>query len=188
LFDEEDEILPEESEQPKKRRKKREPVKKEWTATEINDTMRYVIVMYDPHSPVTRAERDISRRREEAAKIALFPDEHREAMFDCTYPLLVPLVLGYLRHFAKAREYAAIIATEMKYWEAIDGIMQPVKGKGDHDRLKAIELKSKLAVEADLDLVRLEGYEMKFYGGDELLHDRAKKRLTPEGMAKLKTA
>lgn len=155
--------------------------------SEIEAICRYVILMYDPQSPLIKLERDLNSRKYQAAQLSNLKSdpEYLSKVYSCEHPLVAPIAIGYLRFFAKSREYAAIVATEAKYWESITGIMTPVDGKSDKDRLQAIQVKSALSDEIDKDLKRLVDYESKYYAGDESLEIAVRQKMTPEGMAKM---
>lgn len=163
-------------------------IQEEFTNSEIENICRYIIMMYDPKSPLVKNERDLTSRKVKAAELSNLGTDQELLIriYSCEHPLIVPISVGYLRFYAKSREYAAIVATEAKYWESIAGIMTPVDGKSDKDRLQAIQVKSALSDEVEKDILRLADYESKYFGLDELLEEATKKqRISPESIAGL---
>ena len=154
---------------------------------EAENILRYIIVMYDPKSPVTRAEKDLMKRKELAATVSGLKDtdDYLEQIFSCSHPLIVPLAVSYLMDFVKSKEWAAICAFESTFWESIKKLMEPINGKDSKAELESVEKKSKIKNEVDADILRLEQYYLKFFGDDKALEEKAKPKLTPEGMAKM---
>lgn len=168
-----------------------EIVMPEWTSDGLLDSIiRYTIMVYDPKSPLVMAERDLNYRKGIAAEFAGFDINNEETMnliYSCTYPLLVDYTVKYLIRFIKSKEWAAIAAYEYKFWEAIRLIMQPISTeKSDKEQLDAANKKDVLSVSIDQGLLKLESYYKSFFGEDEELERRSKRRMTPELMAEKK--
>jgi hypothetical protein len=155
--------------------------------TEIENILRYVIIVYDPQSALVKNERDLGRRKEQAADLAELraSEDYRQSVYSCEHLLMVPLIVGYLMNYAKNKEWAAICVFEQTFWENIKQLMQPVRGTDSKAELQAVEKKSKLKSEVDDDIVRLQQYYSKFLGEDRSLEEKAKPKMTPEGMAKM---
>lgn len=147
-------------------------------------------MIYDPKSPLVMGERDLNYRKGLAAELAGFDASDEEAMtmiYTCTYPLLVEYTVKYLMRFVKSKEWAAIAAYEYKFWEAIRLIMQPISTeKSDKEQLDAANKKDVLSISIDQGLQKLEVYYKTFFGDDDELERKAKRRMTPELMAEKK--
>lgn len=163
----------------------------DWTSdNKLDAIIRYTIMIYDPKSPLVMAERDLNYRKGIAAEFAGFDINDEEIMnsiYSCNYPFLVDYTVKYLCRFIKSKEWAAIAAYEYKFWEAIRLIMQPISTeKSDREQLDAANKKDVLSVSIDEGLLKLEGYYKSFFGEDEELERKAKRRMTPELMAEKK--
>lgn len=161
----------------------------EWTNDPYLDQLiRYTIAVYDPTSPLMRTEKDLTYRKDAALQLALIEDEEVQAkVVACIYgegAWQVELIVRFFIRFVKSKEAAAIAAFEAKYWESIKIIMLPINtANKDKDVLDAVQKKSAVSEEIDKDILRLEKYYEKFYGGDKELEAKAKKRVTPEMIA-----
>lgn len=164
-----------------------EPTEQVVSMDEAELLMRYTILLFDPKSPLFSSEKDLLKRKEVAADLAKLNDDflYRESVFNCNNPLVVTLAVGYLMHFAKNKYWAAICACEYTFWESITKLMEPINDKDSKTELESVDKKGKIKGEMDADINRLEDYYAKFFGDDTLLMEKAKPKLTPEGMAKM---
>ena len=154
----------------------------------LDGLLRYLIMVYDPRSALVICERDLNHRKGAAAELAILPledEDTMEAIYNCSYPGLLDMTCKFLVRFVKSKEWAAIAAYEYKFWEAIRLIMQPIAAdKSDREQLDAANKKDVLSNSIDEGLSKLDQYYKAFFGGDDDLERRAKKRLTPELMAR----
>lgn len=163
-----------------------EIVQPEWSDDPfLDEIIRYTIMVYDPKSPLTLSERDLNYRKGLAMELLEINEEgFMESLYTCTYPILVDYTVKYLVRFIRSKEWAAICATEFKYWEAIRLIMQPISiDKDDKAQLDAANKKDVLSASIDEGLSKLDLYYRRFFGEDDELLNKAKRRLTPELMA-----
>jgi hypothetical protein len=163
-----------------------EIVQPEWSDDpNLDMIIRYTIAVYDPKSPLSISEKDLNYRKGSAMEMLDIEDDaFKEALYLCTYPMLVELTVKYLCRFIRSKEWAAIAAIEFKYWEAIKLIMQPISSdKSDREQLDAANKKDVLSASIDEGLTKLDLYYRRFFGEDEELLNKAKRRLTPELMA-----
>jgi len=162
-----------------------EIVMPEWVDDMLDTIIRYTIMVYDPKSPLTMGERDLNYRKGIAMELLEVTDEETmQAFYTCNYPNLVEFTVKYLIRFIRSREWAAICAFEAKYWEAIKLIMLPIStDKSDKEQLEAANKKDVLSASIDEGLNKLDLYYRRFFGDDEEMLNRAKRRLTPELMA-----
>lgn len=160
----------------------------EWASDPALDhIIRYTVMVYDPRSPLVSQERDLNYRKDIAADLAGFDMEYADqltAIFNCSYPMLVEFTVKYLMRFVRSKEWAAICAFEYKTWEAIRLIMQPIAtDKSDREQLDAANKKDVLSASLDQGMQKLEQYYKTFFGEDDELQNKAKRRMTPELMA-----
>lgn len=151
----------------------------------LDEIIRYTIAVYDPKSPLTSGERDLNYRKGIAVDMLEMKDEEFvQQLYACAYPILLDYTIKYLVRFVRSKEWAAIAATEFKYWEAIKLIMQPIStDKSDREQLDAANKKDVLSASIDESLSKLDMYYRRFFGEDDELLNKSKKRLTPELMA-----
>lgn len=163
----------------------------EWAADPwLDSIIRYTVMIYDPKSALVMGERDLNYRKGIAAELAGFDQQDEElinAIYSCNYPMLVEYTVKYLMRFVKSKEWAAVAAYEYKFWEAIKLIMQPIStDKSDREQLDAANKKDVLSASIDEGLLKLESYYKTFFGEDDELERKAKRRMTPELMAEKK--
>lgn len=159
----------------------------EWYAERFLDNIiRYVVMVYDPYSPLIFNERDLNYRKGLAAELSGFDMEEGEIMvkiYNCSYSFVPDLILRYLMRFAKSKEWAAICAFEYTYWESIKELMVPIEGADSKKKLESVQKKSAIKVEIDMDIQRLERYYRTFLGQDDELMNKVKMKMTPEAIA-----
>lgn len=150
-------------------------VDQEWRDDPLFDyTMRYVIMCYDPESPLIKGENDINYRKAIAAGLSGFNVNDPESLIPIhtnKHDYLPELITRYLRRFAKSKEWAAIAATEFKFWESIGKMLEPIAGKDSKAELEAVQKKSAISAEINVDIKRLKEYYKDFYSGDETLSE-----------------
>ena len=152
----------------------------------FDNVLRYTVMIYDPATPLILAERDLYRRKSKAAELAgidLDNEEFLTHLYNCDLHYLPDLSMRYLMRFAKSKEWAAICAFEFTFWESIKQLLDPIQGKGSKEVLDSVQKKSAIKAEIDLDIGRLDGLYRRFWGEDEQMFNKAKKRATPESMA-----
>lgn len=156
----------------------------EYDRADLDRMLRYIIMMYDPKSPLVYNERDIKNRRNVAADLAGLTGELiLDSVFQFTHDYLADLTFSYLQRFVKSKEWAAIIALEFTYWEAVKKLLEPIKDKNSRNVLISVQLKSAIKLEMLGDIDKLDGLYKTFFGEDKQLEGIIKKRLTPEMVA-----
>lgn len=161
----------------------------EWDNSQLDSLIRYVILVYDPKSVLATTERDLNYRKNIAAELAGFDmndEEYMTSVYTCTHDFLAELIMKFLMRFIKSKEWAAIVIVESCFWESAKKLMEPINGKNSKEELEAVQKKSAIKDELDKDIARLDKYYKAFFGEDEDLLLRAKARVTPESIAKLK--
>jgi hypothetical protein len=161
-------------------------IEPEWNEDpDLDNLIRYVIVMYDPDSPVYKAERDITRRRDLAFDLAGVDDEAKRLMIAThTHNFLPDLIVKYLMQFPRSKEWAMICAMEYTFWESIHKLFEPISGKTSKDELESVQKKATIKDELEKDSERLESHYKKFFGGDEEIIGKTKLLYKPENMFK----
>jgi len=161
----------------------------EWQVPELDALLRYIICVYDPKSILVTTERDLNYRKGLAAELAgldMNDDVFMTSIYTCTHDFLAELIVRFLMRFVKSKEWAAIVIVENCFWESAKKLMEPISGKNSKEELEAVQKKSAIKDELDKGILRLEKYYKSFFGEDDDLQARAKTRVTPESIAKLK--
>lgn len=152
----------------------------------LDNVLRYIIMIYDPRSPLITDERDLNRRKGMAAGLAGFDMEEEDYLSElylCKLEYMPVLVVHYLQRFARSMDWSIIVATEHCFWESMVKLMEPISGKDSKAELESVQKKSAIKAEIDADVKRLEAYYLKFFGGDTEMEKKVRKRATPEGIA-----
>lgn len=159
----------------------------EWVdEPQLDNIIRYVIMVYDPKSILVYNERDLNYRKGIAAELASFDladEEFMATIYNSSHAFIAELILKFLMRFAKSKEWAALCAFEFAFWESIQMILEPISGKNNKEELDAVQKKATIKDELDKDIRRLESYFKAFCGEDNDLLDKARKRITPEMIA-----
>lgn len=150
--------------------------------TSNDNIIRYVIMLYDPRSPLISNESDPETRKRQAGGLSslVIQDKILDAIQESC--------IEYLQYI-NSKQWAAICATEYRFWEAINLIMQPIKGSTDKEQLEAAQKKNVLSESIDDAIKKLDSYYKQMSGGDKELEEqmiKKKKRITPEMIANSK--
>jgi hypothetical protein len=166
-----------------------EIVSPEWMDENADGILRFVVMVYDPSSPLIKGERDLNFRRMAAFELAgIDNDELMKLICAHAHRYVSELTIKYLIRFPKSKEWAAVVATEFCFWEGCQKLLEPISGDGSKSQLEAVQKKGLIKDELDKDIKRLDSYYKQFFGGDEDLEKKVKRRGTsPELMAKMKT-
>lgn len=157
--------------------------------------IRYILLMYDQHSPLRHHYPDLFKRKQFAADLAGY-DLDKEDVVSVyefrikvedgyePYEELIELIMKYLK-YQNNMVWQMIVSNEQAFYEYNRRVMMPVDGAKDKDILQAVEIKTKIMAAMDDIFQRLQKYKRELTGGDEKLEDVVvKKRLTPESLAK----
>lgn len=162
----------------------------EWSADgNLEGICRYMIMVYDPKSPLVQNEKDLNYRKGVAAELSGLNTEDDELMisiYTCTHDFVAEIITKYLIRFAKSKEWAAIVVFEHCFWESVKKLMEPITGKDSKAELESVQKKSAIKDEIDKDIKRLEVYYKTFFGEDDDLEKKAKRRVSPEMIANQK--
>lgn len=161
-----------------------EIIEPEWIDEDLDSVLRYMIMVYDPKSPLVFNERDLNHRKSIALEQAHIEDAIlSDALVNSTHKYSPALIVKFLYRFVRSKEWAAICAFEAAFRESIIEVMKPITGKGSREVLDAVQKKAAIKDEIEKDLKRLDQLYRTFYGEDEELQNKNKRRLSPELMA-----
>jgi len=161
-----------------------EIIEPDWIDADVDALLRFIIMVYDPKSPLIANEKDINYRKGVAGELAGMDDpDILETICTATHAYSSDLTIKYLMRFAKSKEWAAICAFESSFWESIKEVMKPISGKNSKEVLDSVQKKSAIKEEIEKDILRLDKLYRTFFGDDDDLQNRTKRRLTPELMA-----
>lgn len=159
----------------------------EWHDDNLDTILRYMIMVYDPKSPLISYERDLNYRKDTAILLAKIEDETiAAAVVNSTHIYSPALFIKYLMRFARSKEWAAICAFESSFWESIKEVIEPISGKTSKEKLDSVQKKAAIKEEIEKDIRRLDQLYRTFFGEDDELQLKAKRRLTPEMIANSK--
>jgi hypothetical protein len=168
--------------------------------------IRYIIMMYDPGSPLIQAEPALDKRKNRALILAdlMMHNTLPEELKELTNDIHVQAIIVYLFNFTNSRLWQRVVVNEQLYEEYCKRLMQPVRSsnnvsisgddgatikKGmivqEKDELTAYTIKGKLREELDAIGAALDGYYKQLFANDDQLVKKNKLRYTPEMMAGL---
>lgn len=160
-----------------------EIIDKDWQDEFLDTSIRYMIIVYDPKSPIVLNERDITHRKNIAIElIKITSVEITDQLINSSYWYAPDLITRFLTRFVRSKEWAAICAFETSFEESIKEVIEPISGKNSRERLDSVQKKAAIKEEIEKDIRRLDALYKTFFGEDETLLT-TKKRLTPEAIA-----
>lgn len=161
-----------------------EIVDPDWQNEYIDSILRYIILVYDPKSALVLNERDLNYRKGIALELAHLEDQEiSEPLITSTHSYSSLLIIRYLKRFARSKEWAAICAFESSFWESIAEVMKPISGKSSREVLDSVQKKAAIKEEIEKDIKRLDQLYRIFFGEDDDLLSKYKRRITPELIA-----
>lgn len=161
-----------------------------WTEDpNLDKLLRYVIMVYDPESPVYKNESETNKRKEYAVELCGFDIEDSEfiqsifkneycfveqtgeglLMFAKAHVYLPKLTTSYLKRFPKSKEHAAMCALEFHYWEIIFKMFEPISGKNSKEELESVQKKDLISDRLGHVLKNINTLYKDFFAGDEEL-------------------
>lgn len=161
--------------------------------TDIDNLLRYVMVLYDKKSPLIRAFTNLDHRKKEAAVLAGYSVtdvseenvKRLEALFSFTDPILQAFTLYFLEE-QNNMWFCNLISNEQTFYEYQKALLTEAKLASDKDKMATLMLKSKIQDECDKIAERVETYYTKVYGDGEEKAKAKNKDFSPEGMARRK--
>lgn len=161
-----------------------EIVDPDWQDEYLDSIMRYILMVYDPKSTLVVNERDMNYRKGLAIELVQIEDQiTAEAIINSTHKYSASLIIKYLTRFARSKEWAAICAFESSFWESIREVIEPISGKNSREKLDSVQKKAAIKEEIEKDIKRLDQLYRTFFGEDDDLMNKNKRRLTPELIA-----
>lgn len=161
-----------------------EIVDPDWQDEYLDSILRYIIMVYDPKSPLVINERDLNYRKGIALELAHLEDQEiREPLITSTHKYSPALIIKYFMRFSRSKEWAAICAFEFAYWESLTEVMKPISGRNSREVLDSVQKKAAIKEEIEKDIKRLDQLYRTFFGEDDDLLNKNKRRITPELMA-----
>jgi len=156
-------------------------------ASEVDALLRYVILCYDPSSPIYLNEPDLIYRQKQSADIAGIKknEEYRNLVWSMSLDGFDGLLVSYLQRFVKNKEWAAIVAFEANYWESIRLLTKAIKIDSDlkdKEILDALQKKSLIKNELESDRDKIELWQQKFAGKDPNIMRVIKKRAKADNL------
>lgn len=152
----------------------------------LDSLLRYVIMVYDHRSIMVMNERDLNFRKTIAAELAGFDTTDEDlltSIYSVSYDICASLIIKYLMRFSRSKEWAAICAFESAFWESIQKVIEPIEGKTTKEELDSVQKKAVIKEEIIKDITRLDALYKNFFGDDEELEKKARKRTSPEMIA-----
>lgn len=155
---------------------------------DLEELIKYVVLMYDINSPMRKFFNDVDERKRECAVLAGYSFEtdgtRLKKIFDFTDKNIMDLVTNYLK-YQNNKVWAILQSNEEVLWQYNQELLNPITNfKLDKEKLQALDIKSKLMNECDNIIKRIEEYEQKIFGGDQQLIEAAKSSPTsPESIA-----
>ena len=167
--------------------KLKEIVSPEWDSYKnIDKIIRYVIIAYDPKSPVRINERDPLKRKNIAYDLAEFErnklGEAEDSIINQSNEVCFLFTVKYLAKFVKDKVYAALCAFEFKYYENILELMKPIVGDTNAERLDAAKKKSVISEEIIKDIKIIDELWMNLFGEKQLVEKVKTQKFIPEMM------
>lgn len=155
---------------------------------DIDNLIRYIMVLYDKKSPLIRSFTNLEQRKREAAVLAgydLEVDAERVAkLFDFTDQDLQNLALYFLEE-QNDMWYCNLVSNEQTFYEYQKALLAEVKlVDGDKDKMSTLVIKSKLQDECEKIAERVEKYYTKVYGEGEEKAKAKTKDFSPESIAR----
>ncbi len=164
--------------------------------------VRYILLVYDKKSPLTKYYPNLKRRKEFAADIAGFDiesaeinnlydfiteetiiEDEKERQITVPNDKMITALSSYLS-YQDSRLWAMIVTNEQAFYEYQEKVMSSVTNTDDRDALSAISIKTKLLEAMDDIHKRLDAYYSEFTGDDKALQSGlSKKRITAESIA-----
>ncbi len=146
--------------------------------------LKFIIMAFDPGSPLIKDFPDARMRKEEAALLASVKNVDEVVSFSNSK--YVEAANWYLRHYVRSLDWAVIQANLETFWEYQQRLMTPIEREEkskERDMMAAIQVKSKLAEDLSVISERIQKHMKQFYSDDDLLKAETKLRFTSENIA-----
>jgi hypothetical protein len=157
----------------------------------IEKIIKYVIMVFDPKSPLT-AISSLKERKIMAAGICgidkISKDISVQILNNSYGDILPNLIIKYLINFPRSRDWAILCVIENKFWETIGLLLKPLEEVSDKkDLLKSSESKTKVLESLKTDQSDIDYYYKLIFGDDEEIEKLVKRTaISPQSIAGLK--
>jgi hypothetical protein len=161
------------------------------TDNHIEKIIKYVIMVFDPKSPLTSIN-SLKERKIVAFGMCGIDKISKDVSFQIStnsYRDILPnLIIKYLITFPRSRDWAILCVIENKFWETIGLLMKPLEEVSDKkDLLKSSESKTKVLESLKTDQSDIDYYYKLIFGDDEEIEKLVKRTaISPQSIAGLK--
>jgi hypothetical protein len=154
--------------------------------------LRYILLIYDPKSPLIKDIRNIKARKQESARLAGFDlqkdSDFLDDLFSFKNKEAAAKAVLFLKEFIHNRTWSMIVSHEQTFYEYNERLMKPVDDDGDakeKDVMATIVLKSKLVQDLKDIHSTLKEYYKEMFEDDDLRDKVINKRISPETMSRV---
>ena len=154
--------------------------------------LRYILLLYDPKSPLIKDSRNIKTRKQEAARLVGFDLQKDTDFLDSLFAFknkeAVAKTVLFLKEYIHNRTWSMIVSHEQTFYEYNERLMKPVEDDDktkEKDVMATIVLKSKLVQDLkDIHSI-LKEYYKEIFEDDDLREKVINNRISPETMARV---
>lgn len=146
---------------------------------------RFIIITYDPGSPVIKKYRELKQRKVAACELAEITDANLiSQLHELSVSFVVEAIDVYLKNYAKSMLWYMISANEQTFFEYGKRMMEPIKDaeSREKDLISAIATKSKLSEDMETIYERVKKGYNELYD-DDVLQEKATSAFKPESYA-----
>jgi|SRR5690606_704572 len=139
----------------------------------VDMLLRFIVLVYEPGSPLIHKYPDIRERKEEARAQLKFTGKENHA-----------LTIQILKRVIKKRDWTLICSFENAFDEFTDRVNEELTSDDDEGLIKAVERKAKLLEHMERFCAKVKDLKKVFYcEDDELEASDEEDDLSPEGIA-----
>lgn len=148
------------------------------------EVQRYLEVLFDPESNLSKQFPNIEERRKYVAKqyLGKFKPEQVDAIVNFKDPQLIDMLIVILRNYHNM-EFAAMVAQEQQVYSLIKSMHEPLDDLDVDKKLKAVETQAKISSLLPEAMARYKGYKNLVYSGVQEEEQQQITRKTPEKYA-----
>lgn len=157
----------------------------EYRGPDKQKLIRYILYMYDKGSPMRIFYPDVTRRKEECAKLSFYnlrdDKERLIEIFSLSDEEVSDIITNFII-WQDSMIWSAYVTSTQVYWEYQREMFVSISTvKDDKQKMDALNSKAKLMKESDGLILSIEAYERKLSQGDSLVKealDFKKRRIT----------
>lgn len=156
---------------------------------QLVQVVKYLVLMYDKHSPLVSKYPDLETRKEKAIDLAHINLGTQKKLVKRLTTLddddLLAIVAQMLRKQGE-QDFSLLVSQEQLFYELLQNVMDPISSDNDKDQMMALERKAKLSDMLEGVGERIEKYRARYYRGDDDMEEKVRKtyRLTAENVAR----